>query len=831
VVFGGSGERALRSARVLIVALVALVVVGGASGAAPSAAAGAALFVPGAGAEREHEPGDSLTRQRTAAPGVDPSAAYRAALHAADLSSQRAAAVSPAVASAGWNFIGPVEIGGRVTAIAVDPTTSNQVFIATATGGVWRSTDAGASFTQAWPTTLTQAIGALDINSDGVLFAGTGEANPGGGSITYGGTGVYRSSDAGATWDLVGLPDSSSISRIMVDPTNPDRIYAAVTGNLYIPGGTRGLYVSNDGGDSWTRLLAGDNDTSGATDIAIDPTNTQVIYVTMWDHVRYRDLRVYGGPGSGLYKTTDGGASWSRLTVSTGAPATIGRMDVALAPSLPSVVYVLISTTDGPAEGFYTSVNGGSTFTKSTLGQVVLANPITGLSSYAWWFGQVNVDPLVPTHAWVGGVGLLQTLDGGLTFVPAGATPDGGLVHADQHGVAYDPSSPLSVYLATDGGLYHSANGGITWSHSAIEPFTQFNSVDVSEQDPTRVVGGAQDNGGLRSYGGTGWNDITGGDGQKMLINPQDQNNVFGCSQYGSCSRSTDGGGSSSSLGSTTSDRRNWFTPMEFDPADPSVFYYAGNIVNRSTDGGASFTAISPDLTGGPPPDPIYPNYGTVSTLAAMPMASGYIIAGTDDGRIWHTNDGGANWTRSMDPDIPDAWVTRVVIDPAYDGRVYATFSGYRSGNATAYVLRSTDWGESWTNISGDLPQAPVNKLLVIDGALVVAGDVGVFASNDVGATWLRLGSGLPQTPVSDLRWHAADRELFASSFGRGMWSVQVPSLAPEAAATVPVVQPGLPNTATAFSLGAGSLLVLLAASVALAVTRPRRRRRGASAP
>ena len=724
------------------------------------------------------------------------------------------------MAAAGWGFVGPVNIGGRVTAVAPDPTVATRVFIATASGGVWKSTDGGATFTQAWPTDLTQAIGALDIAPDGTLFAGTGEANPGGGSITYGGTGIYRSRDAGASWQLVGLDTSSSISRIMVDPTNGQKVYAAVTGNLYIPGGVRGLYVSGDGGDSWALLLAGASPTTGATDIAIDPSTPTTIYATMWDHVRYPDLRVYGGPGSGLYKSTNGGGTWTKLTVSTAAPTAIGRMDVAVAASLPSTVYVMVSSTDGPAEGFYTSINSGASFTKSTLGSTILG---VALSSYAWWFGQIAVDPLVPTHVWVMGVEMLQSLDGGATFVPAGLTTDGGLVHADQHQLRY--AGPLAVYLATDGGLYHSANAGLTWTQSTVEPFTQFTSVDVSQQDETRIVGGAQDNGALRSYGGAGWNSYGGGDGQKTLINPQNQDNVFACSQYGSCTRSTAGGNSNSSLGGTTSDRRNWFTPLEFDPENPAVFYYAGNIVNRSTDGGQTFTAISPDLSGGPPPDTIYPNYGTVSTLAAMPMASGYIIAGTDDGRLWHTMDGGASWVRSLDPHIPNAWVTRVVIDPAQDGTVYATFSGFRGGDATAYVLRSRDWGDSWADISGDLPRAPFNKLLVIDGALVVAGDVGVFASNDGGASWLRVGSRLPQAPITDLRWHAASGKLFAASFGRGMWSVVLPSLAAEQA-VVPQIQTGLPNTATAGYLGAGSMLLVVLGGLALAATRPRRRRR-----
>jgi photosystem II stability/assembly factor-like uncharacterized protein len=296
--------------------------------------------------------------------------------------------------------------------------------------------------------------------------------------------------------------------------------------------------------------------------------------------------------------------------------------------------------------------------------------------------------------------------------------------------------------------------------------------VDVSEQDQTRIVGGAQDNGANRSYPGS-WNTYVGGDGEEALIDPTNQNDVYGCSQYGACLRSTDGGNSMLSFGGTTSDRYNWFTPVQFDPSNPAVMYLGGNKLNRSTNRAQSFTVISADLTGGPGPDPNYP-FGTITTVAASKANGNELLVGTDDGRVWFTTDLGAHWTRVDPGQVPGFWVSRVTWDPSNASVGYATFSGYRGGDEAAYVKKTTDGGTTWTDITGNLPLAPVNDIVVSGGTLYVATDVGVYQTTDGGTTWLRVGQGLPRVPVDDIELVASSNQLFAGTFGRGMWSISL---------------------------------------------------------
>jgi hypothetical protein len=295
-------------------------------------------------------------------------------------------------------------------------------------------------------------------------------------------------------------------------------------------------------------------------------------------------------------------------------------------------------------------------------------------------------------------------------------------------------------------------------------------------------VGGAQDNGCNRSYTSNNpsqWNTYACADGLAALISFENQNVVYGCSQYGSCVRSSNGGDTTTSLGATTSQRRNWLTPLVFSPSDADVMYYAGNIVNRSTNGGVSWSAISPDLTGGDThPEDAYP-FGTVTTLAASRSNPLVLYAGTDDGRLWHTSTGGAPWTQATDPDLPSRWVTRVVVHPDDAAVAYVTFSGFRNEDRAPYVLKTVDGGVNWIDITGNLPQAPVNVIILAGTTPVVGSDLGVFLSSDGGATWLQLGQGLPKAPIMDLRYHKLTRRLYAATFGRGMWMLQLPTTRP----------------------------------------------------
>jgi photosystem II stability/assembly factor-like uncharacterized protein len=735
-------------------------------GAAPR---GGAFGVPANGPLQA--PGEWMTTARERDPGMSFAQAFERARTQALAVSAETSAVDPALAAAEWEDRGPATMGGRVTDIAVDPQQADTLYIASASGGVWKSSDAGLTYDSIWPHDWLQGIGALAIASDGTLFAGTGEANPGGGSIVFGGNGVYRSRDRGATWEQVGLPESGAIGRILVDPTDPQTIFVAAAGNLFTPGGERGVYRSVDGGDTWELVLAGDNDTTGAVDLAIDPSNTDRVFATMWDHRREPDLRRYGGAGSGVYRTTDGGGTWSRLGGGLPAPAAnIGRIGIAVAANLPNVVYAIVNTAIGPFEGFYKSVDGGTTWIKTSL-----AGDPAGLyfsqSTFGWWFGRLWVDPTNFNRVFVAGVSLTMSLDGGVSFLPHTGP------HADQHAMAWDPKVPGRVYLGNDGGMYRHDNSALTlsgWVKATDQPFMQFYSGSLSQQNPTRILGGLQDNGCVRNYP-SGWSSYCGGDGTATGIDPTNQDFIYGCSQYGSCRRSTNGGDTMTGFGSTTSSRRNWLTAITFDPSNTDVMYYVGDRVNRSTDKGATWTAISPPLSTNTGRDTAYP-FGTATTVAVAPTDSNRIYVGFDEGTIWTTPDLGVTWTE-VDPSLlPGEWVSRVAVDPQRAETVYATFSGFRSGVRDAHVMRSDDAGATWTDISGNLPDAPVNDVIVRSDQLLVGTDVGVFRSVDGGATWLRIGSNLPMAAVMDIDYHPATNTVLAATFGRGMWTVTLPS-------------------------------------------------------
>jgi hypothetical protein len=808
----GKRKRAARALALVLaltgaIALAALALSGGES-TTPAAEAGDPV-----GGEVESEEADVEGRDAFLTPRQLPgekivSADLEAAFAAANAIEAQTVRELPGLLDPQWSLAGPTNVGGRVTDIAPDPTQAGRVYVGVATAGVWKSEDGGVTLENTWPNDFPQAIGAVTVDQNGVVYVGTGEVNPGGGSLSYGGNGLYRSTDQGATWRHIGLGDSvSTIGAIRVDPTNADRIYVAAAGSLFAAGGVRGVYRSTDGGATWTRVLAGLNQFTGATDLAMDPTNPNKIFAPMWDHHREWLCRCYAGPGTGIYLTTDGGNSWRRLEndrITSFTPGdTIGfasststtdtaqaRMGVAIAPNNPNRVYVTTGnwsqTTAGGGQtargfrGFYRSDDGGQTFQTMTS-----ANP----GGDTVWTSKIWIDPVNADVLYVAGVSLRRSIDGGATWGNVTS------LHVDHHAAAWDPTTPGRFYEGNDGGFYRSTANGAngTWTQTFPAPWTQFYSVDVSELDPQRVVGGTQDNGCRRSWNNAGvaspdgWTSTLGcGDGENMLIDYLNQNNIYGCSQFGFCRRSTNAGNNSSGFGATTSDRRNWQTPIALDPNNPAVVYYGGNILNRSTDMAQTFTAISPSLSNpASSTDPAYP-FGTLTAVGIAKTDPNVIYAGTDDGWLWGTQDGGANWARFTDPALPDRWVTRVTVDPRAANVVYVTYSGYRNVDGNAHVLRSIDSGAQWIDITGNLPGAPTQDVLVDPentNRVFVATDVGVFTAN-VGKAkskaqassinWYQLGSGLPRAPVNDLRYHVPTHTLYAATYGRGVWKLEV---------------------------------------------------------
>jgi len=447
---------------------------------------------------------------------------------------------------------------------------------------------------------------------------------------------------------------------------------------------------------------------------------------------------------------------------------------VVFAPNNPARASAITNDRIGNLTGFFASNDAGATWTRPLTGEGALDAADGG---FAWWFGRMWVDPNNADHLFSAGVPMMESTDGGVTWVR------GQGIHADQHALAFNPHTPGHVYVGNDGGLYQSdQNGNVigAWRKATVEPYMQFYSMDVSAQDVTRVSGGTQDNGSLRSWGGTDWNSHRGGDGMMNRINPVDFNNVFACSQNGGCARSDNGGNNMTNIrprfGGT---RFNWVSPLEIAAGSPDTVYFGSNLLNRSDDRGVTWRVVSPDLTGGPTPrSPT--GFGTITTIGIAPTDKETVYVGTDDGRLWVTRDGGVTWTQLTDPDLPDRWVTRVTVDFDDPDTAWVTYSGFRSQSETQpHVLMTTDGGANWTDISGNLPQAPVNDVIRHPRHskwLFVGTDTGVYFSANLGRLWFKVGASFPTVPVTDIHYHAATDTLFAATFGRSILKAHFPA-------------------------------------------------------
>jgi len=728
----------------------------------------------GEGPENPAVPDEWMWAQRANPDGSIPETAIREALARTSEIEAETRGSAPPLAAASWELVGPANIGARLIDIVLDPNTPDIVYTAAGTGGVWKSVDGGATFASVWPDSLPQSMGALAITPDGTLFAGTGEPDHGGGGSYYG-SGVYRSTDGGKKWTSIGLTNTGSTGRIRIDPANPKRIFVAAQGRLFDNGGDRGLFLSEDGGNSWRKVLAGMNSTTGAIDVSINPANPNILLAAMWDKLRFPDGREYGGPGSGVYRSVDGGLTWARVGAPLPAPeAESGRIGVAFGQSDPSRAYAITNDRIGNLTGFFVSTDAGATWTRPMTGEPALDGADGG---FAWWFARLFVDPANADHLFSVGVPMMESVNGGLSWV---ASP-GSRFHVDQHAMAWDPHHANRVYIGNDGGLYWSNENGLVtgaWTKSTYQPYMQFYAMDVSAQDVTRISGGTQDNNSLRSWGGTDWNAYRGGDGMMNRINPVDQNNVYACAQNGACVRSDNGGDTITSIRPRfTGTRFNWVSPLEIAAGAPDTVYFGSNILNRSDDRGVTWRAVSPDLTGGPTPRNST-SYGTITTIGIAPTDKETVYVGTDDGRLWVTRDGGGTWTRLTDPDLPDRWVTRVTVDPDDANTAWVTYSGWRSqSEAQPHVLMTTDGGANWTDISGRLPQSPVNDVIRHPKHkkwLYVATDMGVFFSPNFGVNWRKVGDSFPAVPVTDIHIQAQTNTLFAATFGRSILKTTV---------------------------------------------------------
>jgi len=659
-----------------------------------------------------------------------------------------------------WILAGPNNVEGRITTIDIDPLNSQVVYAGCANGGLWKSTNFCQSWVSIFDNQNTSSIGAIAINpvNTGVIYCGTGEAN----SLRsyYPGTGIFKSTNGGNSWLFSGLQNTFSIGRIVINPSNTNEVYAAAVGSLRHNNPERGIYKSTDAGATWNKVLY-ISDSVGAIDIVIDPLNPSKLFAAFWERTRRENYIKYGGPNSALYVTTNSGVNWS--VVGGGFPSnlsTLGRISLDISASNPQIIYALTANSSGYTSGLYKSTNGGTNWTLVNSG-------VAASSNYAWFNRICKVNPSNFNQVFCGGLYMEVSTDGGTSFPVSFSS-----IHVDHHAVSFSKSNSYYVVIGNDGGIDYSTNGGYNFTSSPSLPITQFYAGDVSFQNPNVLIGGAQDNGTNMTTGSvTTWNEVYGGDGFYCLIDYQNPSNVYASSQNGSFGRSTNGGSSfmsaTSGLDLTYS---NWSTPMIMDKNNPQVLYCGTYKVYKSTNGAASWTAISPDLA-----KAHIANLGTITTLDVSKSNPGVIYAGTDDANVWVTTNSGINWNL-INTGLPNRWVTRLTINKDSANICYVSLSGYKVDSTGAHIFRTTNYGLNWTAINGNLPDAPINDIIIDNNnsnKLYIGTDYGVMITTNLGQNWSILGGGLPSSvPVHDLTLHQNTNQLFAWTHGRSTFKM-----------------------------------------------------------
>jgi len=746
----------------------------------------------GAREEADHYPSDWFYYQRAFPVGTIPQQKWNEALDQAR--GEREAAKGAQIESGlNWTPAGPFNIGGRVAAITAAPG-GNPVYLGAAGGGVFKSTNFGVNWTPVFDQWGVYSIGSLTVdpsNSD-VVYVGTGECNSA--IDNYDGAGLFRSTDAGLSWESLGLAETARIARVAVDPLDPQRIFVAAMGTQFSTGSNRGLYRSEDGGVSWSKVLFV-SDSTGACDVAINPIHPDTVFCATWERVRRYTYRRAFGPECGIWRSADGGDTWTKLA--GGLPPSddnLGRIGLALVKTRPSTIFAQV--TSGAAIGYvglglYRSLDGGVTWVRRDTGTQF----VDAFGGFSWYFGDMAVDPTQPDRVFCLGQDLLLSTNGGVNFSSVL-----GAAHVDEHAMWIDPSNSNRIYLGNDGGFYSSTSGGAAWTQSLDTPITQFYAGTIDPSNSNRLLGGAQDNStSITSGSPTGWSIILGGDGFQCLVSPANPNVILAewqnsCDRSGP-RRSTNGGFSFvTPSGFSSSDRYNWNSPIAMSPKNPLVVLAGSQRVYKSQNGGVGYSIVSGDLTTNPPSAL---TYGTISTLAISSPDSNVYYAGTDDGRVWRSPNAGGVWN-NISAGLPVRYVTRVTPDLTNSAVVYVTLSGFGQDDHLPHVFRSDNAGATWTSIAGSLPDAPANDLLVDPddpNTLYLATDTGVYATKTLGAIWFPLGIGLPITSVADLSLFDSGgvKQLVAATHGRSQWRLDLTAM--------PVaVAPGAPAPA-AFAL------------------------------
>ena len=686
--------------------------------------------------------------------------------------------------------IGPAFTSGRVCSIAVDPTDHSRYFVGVASGGVWKTTNAGTTWVPIFDNEGSYSIGTitLDPKNPFTVWVGTGENNSQR-SVSYG-DGVYRSDDGGKTWKNVGLKASERIGRIAIDARNSDAVYVAAQGPLWGPGGDRGLFKTTDGGKTWKNILSISENT-GVTDVVIDPNNPDTVYAASYQRRRHVWTLINGGPESAIYKSTDAGASWNKLRA--GLPTVeMGRIGLAISPVDTNVVYATVEAADGRGGIFRSSDRGGSWERR---------NPF---DAGAMYYGQITTDPKEVDRIYVMNVFLMVSDDGGRTLRRLGERSK----HVDNHVIWIDPDNTRHYLVGCDGGVYESYDRGSNWQFKNNMPIGQFYDVTVDNSAPFyNVYGGMQDNysvgGPSRTRSASGivnsdWFVTHGGDGFRTQVDPEDPNTIYAELQYGAIVRFDKRTGQR--MGIQPAERKgedglrfNWDSPFIISPHSHTRLYFAADKLFRSDDRGDTWKQISGELSRGLDrnklpvmgklwgPDAVAKHtstdpFGNSSALAESPKREGLIYVGTDDGLIQVTEDGGKTWRKIESfPGVPDmTYVSRIAASQHDADTVYAAFENHKRSDFAPYLLKSTDRGKSWTSIKSNLPaNGPVLAIAedhVNPNLLFMGTEFGVFFTIDGGQKWIQLKGGMPTISVRDLAIQKRENDLVVGTFGRSIY-------------------------------------------------------------
>lgn len=687
--------------------------------------------------------------------------------------------------------IGPAVASGRVGDIAVDPRDKATYYVAVASGGVWKTTTAGTVWTPIFDGQGSYSIGCvtLDPNDPMTVWVGTGENNSQR-SVSYG-DGVYKSTDGGRTWEHMGLKDSMHLGRIIVDPRDSKVVYVAAMGNLWKSSPERGVYKSADGGRTWAQSLKISEDT-GVNEVHFDPRNPDVLYATAYQRRRHVWTLINGGPESAIYKSTDAGATWKKLA--NGLPLEdLGRIGLAISPANPDIIYAIVEAANREG-GVFRSTDRGASWEKRS----------DYMSSSPQYYNELVADPKNADRVYSLDTFLMVSDDGGRTFRRAGER----FKHVDNHALWIDPDDTDYLLNGNDGGVYESWDRGANWHFKANLPVTQFYRVAVDESSPFYTIcGGTQDNTTLcgpsrtnTDHGITNdlWFVATGGDGFQPRVDPKDPNIIYAESQHGGLVRYDRRTGEQIDIqpqpaAGEDALRWNWDSPLIISPHSHTRIYFAAQRVFRSDDRGNTWKPVSPDLTRQIDRnklevmgrvwsvDAVAKNastsfYGNIVSLAESPLKEGLLYAGTDDGLVQVSEDGGGTWRKiEKFPGVPgNTYVSRLEASQHNADTVYAAFDNHKMGDLKPYVLRSTDRGKTWTSIAGNLPQRGTAYVVVEDHVkpdLLFAGtEFGLFFTVDGGKKWAQLEGGLPIVAVRDIAIQKRENDLVLATFGRGFY-------------------------------------------------------------